>query len=443
MLKYNKYQPDIIGSYILAVFLSLFSSVSCALESDVPLWYEKDINGQPIIHLYFYWSEKCPHCQNALPDILEMDRSYPWLSLHSFELSSSPENVQKYIAMTSRFGNEAVSVPAFVFCGNLIKGYESKQTTGKLLKNDLLGCYQFAEENSPDNTTIFVPEHKLSDSMDIPLLGTIDSNEYSLPILTLLIAGMDAFNPCAFFVLLFLMSMMVHTRSRTRMALIGSIFIFFSGAMYFLFMAAWLNLFIYLGELYLMTIVAGCIAVFIALFNIKDYFWFKKGISLSISEQKKPRLFNRIRDLLKLDSIFTISVATIVLAVVANSYELLCTAGFPMVYTRALTLNSLSSEQYYLYLLLYNLIYVLPLIIIVSLFTIKLGSRKLTEHEGMVLKLLSGNMMLLLGMLLIVAPQLLNNMLTAIMILLLAIGITWFIVRQKQGNEKNKKNYSA
>ena len=245
---------------------------------------------------------------------------------------------------------------------------------------------------------------------------------------------MDAFNPCAFFVLLFLLSMMVHSRSRRRMALIGGIFVFFSGAIYFLFMAAWLNLFIYLGELRLITLFAGVIAVLIALVNIKDYFWFRRGFSLSISDDEKPRLIDRIRQLLRLDSTATVIVATVILAIVANSYELLCTAGFPMVYTRILTLKSLPVESYYLYLLFYNLIYILPLLTIVAVFTIKLGSRKLSEQEGMVLKLLSGIMMLMLGVLLMVSPESLNNIVAAAFIVLASISITWLTVKLTRGN---------
>ena len=219
------------------------------------------------------------------------------------------------------------------------------------------------------------------------------------------------------------------------MALIGAVFVFFSGAIYFLFMAAWLNLFIYLGELRVITLVAGSVAVLIALINIKDYFWFKKGISLTISDDAKPRLFDRMRNLLRLDSTPTVIFATAVLAIVANSYELLCTAGFPMVYTRILTLNALSEESYYLYLLMYNLIYVLPLLVIVTVFSLKLGSRKLSEYEGTVLKLLSGVMMLMLGLLLMVSPQLLNNVVVAAMILLSAIIVTMVIVRSTNQNK--------
>jgi len=213
------------------------------------------------------------------------------------------------------------------------------------------------------------------------------------------------------------------------MALIGGIFVFFSGAIYFLFMTAWLNLFLYLGELRLITLIAGCVAVIIAAVNIKDYFWFKRGFSLSIADDEKPKLIDRIRQLLRLDSIVTVIIATVILAIVANSYELLCTAGFPMVYTRILTLKSLPIESYYLYLLFYNLIYILPLLAIVTLFTIKLGSRKLSEQEGMVLKLMSGVMMLMLGSMLIVSPQLLNNVVAAAAFLVIAISVTWLIVK--------------
>jgi hypothetical protein len=393
------------------------------------VWYETDVDTQPVIHLYFFWSKKCPHCLKARPDIADMDRQYPWLKLHSLELIDHPENVQTFIKMSAMFDDEASSVPTFMFCGNLFSGYEGADTTGQRLKSYLQACYQFARENEPDNKTVFELKQDTPVSVALPFFGDISSEDYSLPMLTVFIAGMDAFNPCAFFVLLFLLSMMVHTRSRGRMALIGGIFVFFSGAIYFLFMAAWLNLFIYLGELRLITLIAGCVAIIIALVNIKDYFWFKKGFSLSMSDGEKPKLFDRIRQLLRLDSLPTVIFATVILAIVANSYELLCTAGFPMVYTRILTLNSLSTESYYSYLLLYNLIYILPLLGIVILFTVKLGSRKLSEREGMVLKLLSGVMMLMLGLILVISPQLLNNVAAAAAILIFAVSATWAIVR--------------
>ena len=101
-----------------------------------------------------------------------------------------------------------------------------------------------------------------------------------------------------------------------------------------------------------------------------------------------------------------------------NFYELLCTAGFPMVYTRMLTLQELGPGTHYLYLALYNGVYVIPLAVIVGMFAFTLGARKLSEREGRLLKSMSGLMMLQLGMLLMLAPELLNR-------LGVAVGATW------------------
>lgn len=121
--------------------------------------------------------------------------------------------------------------------------------------------------------------------------------------------------------------------------------------------------------------------------------------------------------------------ATALLAVAVNFYELLCTAGFPMVYTRLLTLQDLGPAEHYLYLGLYNLVYVIPLAVIVGLFAFTLGARKLSEREGRLLKLLSGLMMLQLGALLVLAPNALNHLGVALVMIAVAVGMTWTAAR--------------
>jgi hypothetical protein len=240
----------------------------------------------------------------------------------------------------------------------------------------------------------------------------------------LIVAGLDAFNPCAFFVLLFLLSLLVHARSRTRMLIIGGTFVLISGLVYFVFMAAWLNFFLIIGNVGWITLVAGMVAVVIGGFGIKDYLLEFRGPSLSISDDDKSKLFGRMRGLLTIDSMPALLAGTIMLALAANTYELLCTAGFPMVYTRTLTLHGLEPATYYWYLVLYNFIYVIPLMVIVGLFTWTLGARKLTVKQGRLLKLLSGLMMLELGLVLLVQPGLLNNITTGLVLLVIAILIT-------------------
>jgi uncharacterized membrane protein HdeD (DUF308 family) len=115
---------------------------------------------------------------------------------------------------------------------------------------------------------------------------------------------------------------------------------------------------------------------------------------------------------------------TVVLALAANAYELLCTAGFPLVFTRILTLADLSAPAYYAYLALYNLVYVLPLLVIVIIFVVTLGARKLKEGKGRMLKLLSGLMMLGLGLVLLLAPEAFSHPLTALTLIVAALAVT-------------------
>jgi hypothetical protein len=135
-----------------------------------------------------------------------------------------------------------------------------------------------------------------------------------------------------------------------------------------------------------------------------------------------------MRNLLKGERLLPTLVGTAVLALVANSYELLCTAGFPMVYTRVLTLRELPEWLYYLYLGLYNLAYVLPLLVIVVLFSVTLGRHKLSEFEGRVLKLISGMLMLTLGLVLLLRPILLQNLLMVVGLLAAALFATGLVL---------------
>ncbi len=399
------------------------------LDPTQMIWPQENVEGDIEIPLHFFWSATCPHCTKARPVIEQMAADIPWLKLYSYPISKA-ENRDLYRKMAASLGQEAKSVPSFIFCGTMLTGFDEVISPPQL-EEMLNECHQLYQ-SSTVSTSVAIPTIEADNLLNIPGIGVVDAQSLSLPLLTLVLAGLDSFNPCAFFVLLFLLSLLVHARSRRRMALIGGLYIAVSGGIYFLFMAAWLNLFMFIGDARWITLIAGLIAITIAVINIKDFFWFHRGISLSIPESAKPGLFQRMRGLLNANNLSTMIFETIVLAVVANSYELLCTAGFPMVYTRALTLHELPNSSYYLYLLLYNLVYVIPLFIITLTFIFTLGSRKLNEREGRALKLMSGTMMLGLGLVLVIAPGLLNNILVAFALLFISLLTTTLLMKINQ-----------
>jgi glutaredoxin len=391
-------------------------------------WIVTGTDGTPQVQLYFFWSLSCPHCTAAHPYIEAIPQARPWVKLHALELSRHPENVQEYEAMARALGEEAASVPAWLFCGEMHVGWGDDATTGATLRRRLDDCRARAG-GVGGGTVPANAQPPPAAAINLPLIGALDPASLSLPVLTLVLAGLDAFNPCAFFVLLFLLSMMAHQKSRTRMLVIGGVFVAISGLMYFAFMAAWLNVFQLFGHLAWVTLAAGALAVFVGAVNIKDYFWFEKGLTLSIPESKKPDIFRRTRNILGAENMPAMIAATAFLAIAANFYELLCTAGFPMVYTRLLTLADLSPAARYGFLAFYNLIYVLPLAAIVAVFAGSLGARKLSEREGRLLKLMSGVMMLELGALLLLAPERVSQVGIAFGLLAVAVGVTFMAAK--------------
>ena len=381
----------------------------------------------PAVDLYFFWSSRCPHCKEARPFIESLPENHPWIRLHSLEIYDHRENRSEFERMAKTVGIVPQSVPTFMWCGQHYTGYTNDQITGQMLLSSLTDCYREHYGTIPEGATQAsqaqpgMEQGAESELIELPWLGSLNPSAYSLPVLTLVLGGLDAFNPCAFFILLFLLSLLVNTRSRGRMLLVGGLFVAVSGLVYFAFMAAWLNLFQVLSGVQMITLVAGVIAVIIGLINIKDYFWLKEGVSLSLADTSKERLFGRMRGLLTTDRLPTLLVGTLVLAVAANCYELLCTMGLPMVFTRIMTLEQLPNLHYYAYLALYNLVYILPLSVIVGLFVLTMGRRKLSENEGRFLKLLSGTMMGGLGVVLVLSPDWLSQPLVAILLIAGAI----------------------
>lgn len=440
-LIFTKFAEPIVRG-LVAVALVLFMLPVGAADESAPVAVEPV---GPTIDLYFFWSRTCPHCRDAIPFVIELAERRPWLRAYALDVSTSYEAGEIYQSLAARFGEEARSVPGFIFCDTFLTGYDNEAGIGAEIVRRLDRCHEWMASQGLAEITPGagalppdVTQGISSGSLRLPLIGAVVPGEWSLPLLTVVIAGLDAFNPCAFFVLLFLLSVVVHTRSRRRILLIGGIFVTISGIIYFAFMAAWLNVFLLFGEIPLITRVAGAVAVILALINIKDYFWFRTGPTLSIPDAAKPGLFQRMRGLTSTTSLPVLLGATIALAITVNLYEILCTMGFPMVYTRILTISEVDAYAYYGYLALYNLVYVLPMAVIVTLFAYTLGSRKLQEHEGRALKLLAGMMMLGLGVALLFVPDLLNDPLIATGLVVAAMGVTAIVVfasRRRDGGK--------
>jgi glutaredoxin len=334
--------------------------------------------------------EGCPFCAAALAFLRELEERRPGLRLEIRDVEKDRRALDRLVALAEEHGVEHLGVPAFHVRGRLIIGFAGADTTGAELQAMLEGGR---------------PDAPATDSVDMPVLGRVSVGDLGLPAFTVVLGLLDGFNPCAMWVLLFVLSLLVNLKDRVRMAMIGGTFVLVSGVVYFAFMAAWLNLFLLVGVSRAAQVALGLIAALVGALNLKDFVASGRGPSLSIPAAARPGIYARVREIVVARSLAAALAGAIGLAVLVNVVELLCTAGFPALYTRILTLRDLPVWQYYAYLVLYNLAYILDDGAMLALAVATLGRRKLQERGGRWLKLVSGAVMLALGVVLIARPD--------------------------------------
>ena len=330
----------------------------------------------------------CPYCADAKAFLDGVQAQQPELRIVYRPVDRDPVARDALSALSLEHGAWPPGVPAFHAAGQLIVGFESPETTGQ----ELLRLLQ---------TGTAVQQQ----AVDSALFGTLSAQRLGLPLFTLALGLLDGFNPCAMWVLLFLLSMLVRQNDRRRMALIAGTFVCVSGAVYFAFMAAWLNVFLAVGLSQPVRLLLAGVALLIGAFNVKDFFALGRGFSFGIPESAKPGLVARMHRLLQARAVAASLLGVAALAVVVNLVELLCTAGLPALYTAVLAQQQLGTAAHLAYLGLYIVGYVADDAVMVTLAVLALGSGKLTERAGRGLKLLSGVVMLALGVVLLLKPE--------------------------------------
>ncbi len=393
------------------ISLVLFGILLFSLFS--PLILAQEDNSEEI-NIYFFWAEGCPHCSAEKVFLSELEQRYSNLDIHSLEVTKNRENAGLLAKAGKELNADVSGVPFTIVGEQYFIGWYDKETTGKAIEEavncaiknhctDVVSGLErqiTQEENSGDNKAI--PE-----KLNLPIIGEIETKNLSLPLLTILIAGLDGFNPCAMWVLLFLISLLFGMQNKKKMWIFGSVFIAASAFVYFLFMAAWLNIFLFLGFVFWIRIIIGGIALWAAYYNLKEYLTNKDGGCKVTGEKKRQRVFENLKKIIQEKYFIIAMLGLIALAFAVNLIELICSAGLPAVYTQILALNSLSSWQYYSYLILYIFIFMLDDLIIFFIAMKTLQMTGISTKYGRISHLIGGIVMLIIGLLMIFKPELL------------------------------------
>jgi len=356
--------------------------------------------------------EGCPHCGQAEAFVAQLGRERPGLTIVVRDVTKDEDALARLQELVRSAGAGAARVPAAYVNGQLILGYSTEASTDKLIRSALAGSR--VASSTPGDSSSCEAEDSLScgpgagagaaaaappaEDFSVTLFGrTVTLDDVGLPAFTLAMGLLDGFNPCSMWVLLLIISMLAPLNDRKRMLAIAGTFVLVEGISYFVMMAAWLNLFLLIGLSRASQIAIAVIAIVAGLINVKDFFAFGRGITLSIPDSAKPRIYSRMRGILHAPTYTAAIAGTVVLGLLVQVVEFMCTSGFPALFTRILTLRQLDTASYYGYLLLYNAAYMVDDIIVLGIGVKLLSRHRLNKKEGRMLKLLAGVVMIGLG----------------------------------------------
>ena len=438
----------IIIALILGTLFLSFSSIQAQTQDSA------DIN------IYFFWGDGCPHCEEEKPFLDALVKDYSQVALVDYEVWYNHDNQEILNQFSQILGFEPSGVPVTVIGDRYWIGFRDdyKAEIESALQQTLddpnaadvglslattLQDAQDAQVSAPQpaaepvatleaSQSAVLPEPEIGvdtqQTITLPLIGQVNLEKESLALSTAIIGFVDGFNPCSLWVLSVLLALTLHSGSRKKILVVGLTFLIVTTIVYSLFITGVFTLFSYIGYLKWIQIAVALIALTFGFVNFKDYFWYKEGVSFTISDKHKPKLYQNMRSTVSdTRSLLGLAGSSAALAVGVSFIEFSCTAGFPVIWSNLLAANQVTTIDFILLLGLYMLIYLLDELVVFVTAAVTMKASRMEEKHGRLLKLASGVIMLALGFVMLVNPAWMNNVGTSLLVFLAAIALTLLV----------------
>ncbi|HQR28638.1 MAG TPA: thioredoxin family protein [Nocardioides sp.] len=443
---------------IAGLLLALLAGATLLLGGAAPAWSgERD--GRSAVdrvatqetQVYYFYGDGCPVCAKATPFLEGLAESHPELRVNRFEVWHSAENRDLLGQMADAYRITPTGVPVIFIGRHAWVGFR-EGATDTAITSVVDAC---TTQGCPDPSTVELDgtegtttdtgqscgtspdgeplacgsEDEAEEAIDVPLVGSVGLADRPLVVSTLLISFVDGVNPCSLWVLTVLIALSLRRASRRHTLVIGGTFILVTAAVYAMFIGGLFTVFTFVGFAPWIRVAVATVALFMALVSIKDYFWFKQGLSLTIPDSKKPGIYAGMRRVLdKGDSMPAMIGATAVLAAGVSLVEFGCTAGFPVLWTNLLQTQEAGPLTFALLLLLYMLIYQIDELVIFLTAVFTLRATRIQEKQGRLLKLGSGVLMLALALVMIIDPEIMSSVTGAVGVFLAAMAVSAIVV---------------
>lgn len=391
-------------------FVSLLFLIICSVEN---------VFAKEQVNLYFFHGDGCPHCAEEEKFLAKIEKKYSYVKIIRYEVWKNKSNALLMDRVGNRYDVATSSVPLTVISGTAISGYS--ESIGIRIERAI----KYYKDNPKENVNYVsqikngtFDEDEIKDSFSeadkktdestkikLPLLGKINLKDFSLPTAATLIGLVDGFNPCAMWVLLFLISMLLGMKDRKRMWILGFTFLLSSALVYMAIMLSWFNIVVNVMASVIFRNIISVIAIVGAIINLRAFFKSNDSGCEVVDDKKRKKVISKIKDFTKEKSLFIALGGVIFLAISVNVIELACSAGLPLVFTQLLAINNVSSFESFIYTLIYIFFFLIDDIIIflIAMSTTKVHaiSTKYNKYSH----LIGGILMLIIGILLLVKPE--------------------------------------
>lgn len=375
----------------------------------IPINVKAEVND---VNLYLFYGRECPHCEDLIERLKDIQEDYPNLKVYKYEVWHNSSNVKLWQKVESKLNVPATGVPYTVIGNQVYTGYLAGDTDRKIISQ--IKYYQnhnLIDKVAPllnlnkDKTKTIEKKPDTKSDFNLPVLGKIDAKKASLPLIAIVIGILDGFNPCAMWILLFLLSMLMGMKNKRRMWILGLSFIVTSAVIYLLFMLSWLKLTTFIGNLDLIKYLVSAFAIVGGYLNIKSYLKTKEDGCEVVDDKKRIKLMDRIRKFTREKSFILALLGIMALAVSVNFIELTCSAGFPVIFMQLLAINDVNIVQAIVYIGLYILFFLLDDIIVFAIAMKTMELKGFSTKYGKFSHLIGGILMLVIGILLILKSE--------------------------------------
>ena len=380
------------------------------------------VNAKSNVNLYLFYGEGCPHCaaEEKFLDSYLKDKNY--IKLYKYEVWYNKDNQNNLKEVSNILNKPASGVPYLVIGDDVISGYldgvtdEEIKSYVKIYSNkvdyeDKVGKYLGIVEEKTITKVEEKKENKKEEvkKVTVPILGKVNPKKVSLPILSTVLGLVDGFNPCAMWILIFLITMLFNTKDRKKMWILGILFILTSGVVYLAFMLTWLNLATFISKISAIRLLVAIVALVAGFYSLNSYI---KSLSTDggcevVDNKDRKKIMNSIIKITKEKKFIFSIIGIIFLAASVNIIEMMCSVGLPLLFTQILSMNDLSSSEYMLYMLIYIFFFLIDDIIVFSASMITLKVTGISTKYAKYSHLIGGIIMLIIGILLIVKPSIL------------------------------------